>query len=527
MPWFIESYALMLAHALVLGALLCVKSQKRWQIAEVTLLLNLVIALSLLGLSLAKGDLELSNNWLRASGMSLIVMVLISFIGLIVLRYARRNLAGDRDNARFLLWYLATLLAVSVTISANHLVIFGFSWAAISLSLNQLLLFYPERPRAALAAHKKFLSARLSEALLFGAFALLFNQHNSFDISVILAHYQSTMTITGLDQLAALLIAMVALIKCAQLPLHGWLIQVVEAPTPVSALLHAGIINLGGFLLLLFSPLLSVAPIAQWLLLIVAGLSTVVATLVMMTRISIKVRLAWSTIAQMGLMLLQCALGLYELALLHLIAHSCYKAHAFLASGDAVNHFLRKRYVQVPLPSALSWAAAFACVVTVASLVIAVSGWPPVFSPWVLITIALTSLLTYHLNASNRRLKAQAFMVAGSGLLAYSFFSFVLAKLIPDTTPEFSLAADIWVSTLFIVMFTVFLLLQNAAHLKTQRNWFISLNAGFYLDEWATRFTLRLWPVALPTTQGKYFDPKQQPLNPETSLFTQKVENTL
>jgi NAD(P)H-quinone oxidoreductase subunit 5 len=102
-----------------------------------------------------------------------------------------------------------------------------------------------------------------------------------------------------------------------------------------------------------------------------------------------------------------------------------------------------------------------------------------------------------------------------------------LAKFIPDVTAEFSLAADLWVSTLFIVMFSVFLLLQNAAHLKTQRNWFISLNAGFYLDEWATRLTLRLWPVALPTTQGKYFDPKQQPLNPETSLFTQKVENTL
>jgi NAD(P)H-quinone oxidoreductase subunit 5 len=198
-----------------------------------------------------------------------------------------------------------------------------------------------------------------------------------------------------------------------------------------------------------------------------------------------------------------------------------------LASGDAVNHYLRKQYVQAERPSALSWATAFGCVITAAGLVIVVGGWPPVFSPWVLIAIALVSLLAYHLNASSRRLKAQAFMIAGVGLLAYSLFSFVLTKSIPDTAAEFSPLADIWVSTLFIVMFSVFLLLQNAAHLKTQRNWFISLNAGFYLDEWATRLTLRLWPVALPTTQGKYFEPEQQPLNLETNLSTEKVEKQL
>ena len=145
MPWFIESYGFMLLHVLLLIGLVCVKSQWRWQIAEVLLALHLILAIILLGLTVASGGLDVSNGWLHATSLSLVVMVLISFIGFIVLRYARHNLADDPDNSRFLRWYLATLLAVGVTITTNHLVIFAMAWAAISLSLNQLLLFYPKR----------------------------------------------------------------------------------------------------------------------------------------------------------------------------------------------------------------------------------------------------------------------------------------------------------------------------------------------------------------------------------------------
>ncbi len=108
-----------------------------------------------------------------------------------------------------------------------------------------------------------------------------------------------------------------------------------EAPTPVSALLHAGVVNMGGFVLLRVAELIGLVP-SQWLLVIVGSLTAVLAGMVMLTRISIKVRLAWSTCAQMGFMLMEIGLGLYELALLHLVAHSLYKAYAFLSSGEAV-----------------------------------------------------------------------------------------------------------------------------------------------------------------------------------------------
>jgi NAD(P)H-quinone oxidoreductase subunit 5 len=118
-----------------------------------------------------------------------------------------------------------------------------------------------------------------------------------------------------------LLVASAAL-KCAQLPFHGWLIQVMEAPTPVSALLHAGVVNIGGFLMIRLAPLMTQSEIAQTLLVICGCTTAVIAALVMTTRVSIKVALAWSTCAQMGFMLLECGLGAYPLALLHIVAHS-------------------------------------------------------------------------------------------------------------------------------------------------------------------------------------------------------------
>ena len=240
---------------------------------------------------------------LHISAVKVILLALVTLLAVVIWRYSAVALAGETDKPRFMRALAATIAAVVVTLLANHLVLFWLGWIAISLSLQQLLLFYPDRPRAQLAAHKKALSARLGEALLAVAFTLLYLQFDSANIQHIIQHLAGTTTASPLVHGAAVLLALVALLKCAQLPLHGWLIQVVEAPTPVSALLHAGIINLGGILLLLFAPLMAISGIASALLLVAALFSTVLAALIMTTRVSIKVRLAWSTVAQMGLML--------------------------------------------------------------------------------------------------------------------------------------------------------------------------------------------------------------------------------
>ena len=172
-------------------------------------------------------------------------------------------MAGQANLHRYYRWLMFTLASVAITVTTNHLVIFWLGWLGISLSLNNLLTFYADRPRAILAAHKKFmLGTRLPELSLFAAFCLalpairqFIHQHH-YRIPPV-AQSSAGLALHWQEQVAACLIALAALIKCAQLPFHGWLIQVVESPTPVSALLHAGVINLGGYLLLLFTPLVA------------------------------------------------------------------------------------------------------------------------------------------------------------------------------------------------------------------------------------------------------------------------------
>ncbi len=110
-----------------------------------------------------------------------------------------------------------------------------------------------------------------------------------------------------------------------------------ETPTPVSALLHAGVINAGGFLLIRFADVMLNAPGVLAVLVMVGGFTALFGGAVMLTQPAVKTSLAWSTVAQMGFMILQCGLALFPLALLHIVAHSLYKAHAFLASGMAVD----------------------------------------------------------------------------------------------------------------------------------------------------------------------------------------------
>jgi NAD(P)H-quinone oxidoreductase subunit 5 len=133
-----------------------------------------------------------------------------------------------------------------------------------------------------------------------------------------------------------------------------------EAPTPVSALLHAGVINAGGFILIRFADVLLAAPGVMALLVMLGGFTALFGGLVMLTQPAVKTSLAWSTVAQMGFMLLQCGLALFPLALLHIVAHSLYKAHAFLSAGGAIAHVeATRRPGPIAVPSAANVLRAF------------------------------------------------------------------------------------------------------------------------------------------------------------------------
>lgn len=492
---------------LVTGALIAgnarlteIKRRKVLRVVSITL----GISTLLVAIAFFNTPAQSSVSLLSLNGINLTMLFLLSFMAIMLIRFSERYIHGEERAHQFWQWLLFSLASVSVVVISNHLLLLWLGWVAIGLCFHRLLLFYPDRPRAVLAAHKKFILDRLAELSLLGAMLLLYLHHGSFQLNFIFDHYlglSQGAELSFVEKLAAFLIAQTALIKCAQLPLHGWLIQVVEAPTPISALLHAGIINLGGFLLISFAPLMVLAPVAQWTLIVVAGLSTVISALVMLTRISIKVRLAWSTCAQMGLMLIECALGLYELALLHLLTHSLYKAYAFLSTGEAVqDHSLK----QLAPQKTISLSGALICISLAFAATAAIAlftNYEGPLSVWLLVN---TALALYLISAfSHRGLwgSLQALFITTALVGFYLAGKSLIGNLIPSlsTTGMFG-AMDVWLMILFLFLFVLTVqirLFPKAKQTQTLYRWLFS---GLYLDEVMTRLTIQLWPIVLRPT---------------------------
>ena len=295
----------------------------------------------------------------RLDAVSAVMLLLVTFIGWVVVRYAGTYLDGEARQGPFTGWLCLTLAAVLLLVAAGNLVQLVAAWIATSLFLHRLLLFYPDRVAAQRAARKKFVTARAGDVALVGAAALLAMAYRTVDIAAILNAARAGEG-GGPAVAAASLLALAAMLKSAQFPTHGWLTEVMETPTPVSALLHAGVINAGGFLLIRFADLLLLAPGVLAVLVMAGGFTALFGSLVMLTQPAVKTSLAWSTVAQMGFMIFECGLALFPLALLHIVAHSLYKAHSFLASGGAVERVAAiRRPGPVAIPGAVAVGRAF------------------------------------------------------------------------------------------------------------------------------------------------------------------------
>jgi len=310
----------------------------------------------------------------RLDMVSIAMVLLVSFIGWVVVRYSRTYLDGEPGQHHFTVWLLATLAAVLLLVMSGNTVQFVGAWIATSLCLHKLLLFYPGRVAAQRAGHKKFVAARLGDAAMIGAVLALALAYGTSSISGILGAAAQGQGGNWAIAAAAFL-ALAAILKSAQFPMHGWLTEVMEAPTPVSALLHAGVVNAGGFALIRFADVLLLSPLTMAALVMVGGFTALFGGLVMLTQPAVKTSLAWSTVAQMGFMIFQCGLALFPLALLHIVAHSLYKAHAFLSSGGAVERVAAiRRPGPVAVPDMGAVTKAFGAAIAIYAAVFATSA---------------------------------------------------------------------------------------------------------------------------------------------------------
>ena len=296
-----------------------------------------VVGAPLVSPLLGQGGLGFS---VRLDGLSAVMFALVAILGAVVVQFSRNYLDGDPRQGTFLGDLALTVACVMVLVLSGNLFQLLVGWVATSMALHRLILFYQDRPGAVVAARKKFIVARLGDASLAIATGLLLHQFGSGDLGTVLAGATSLANAQPVPlglQVAAAFIGLTAVLKAAQFPAHGWLIEMQETPTPVSALLHAGILNGGTFLVVRLAPVVQLSAPVLGGLVLVGGFTALFASVVMVTDSRIKATLAWSSAAHMGFMLLLCGIGAYPVAIIHLVAHSFYKAHAFLSSGSAVD----------------------------------------------------------------------------------------------------------------------------------------------------------------------------------------------
>jgi NAD(P)H-quinone oxidoreductase subunit 5 len=445
--------------------------------------------------------------------VSAVMLLLVSFVGSIVVAYSRNYLAGDPGQGRFFRWLCLALAAVLLLVISGNLVQLAVAWVGMSLALHELLLFYPERPGALLAARKKFIFSRLADACVIVAVILVARIFGTLELAGIMASatvLQAAGEAPAGVAAVAVLLAMAAIIKSAQLPFHSWLPQVMETPTPVSALLHAGIINAGGFLVVRLSDVVSLAPGALLLLAVFGAATALFGALVMLTQNSIKSSLAWSTIAQMGFMIMQCGLGAYAAALLHIVAHSLYKAHAFLSSGSVVELARARRLPHAsvstpgPLPLVgLGLAAAAAIAVAGGEL----TGFSFGTSPGVVALGAILLMSLAPLAAATVAGRRSAYVVVrclGIGIaVVAAYFTLQLAfaaLLAPAIAPRgAATAAGQLVAVAIMLGFAATVMLQvHVQQHRYEQPWrafYVHLFNGFYLNLVANRVVAALWPL--------------------------------
>jgi NAD(P)H-quinone oxidoreductase subunit 5 len=446
--------------------------------------------------------------------LSALLLVLVSFLLAVIARYSVNYLAGDSAQGRFTKWLCLTGGAVLAIVVSGNLVQFALAWCATSLCLHKLLLFYPERSGAVLAARKKFLISRLGDACMIAVIILVHDTFHTWNFSALFdfaKQLHEAITLTNGVEINAICFLLVAgaMLKSAQSPFHSWLPDTMETPTPVSALMHAGIINAGGFLIIRLNPLVTLSPAALSTLALFGAFTALFASLVMLTHASVKRSLAFSTVAQMGFMMLECGLGAVGLAVLHLVAHALYKAHAFLASGSIVS-LAKSAWVPTEKPNAhpLTLAAAFATAIGLALGCAWIFGvdWRhelALFTLGCTFAMALAYAL-WNLWSQSLDLKLAAFGgIFGGGIVAaYFALHKIFGQLIGQSewvNSQLNSWPGIVLIATLLTLFLLVLIVQTELPAWTNRPFFqaiyVHARNGFYFNTLANRLVAAVWPI--------------------------------
>jgi NADH-quinone oxidoreductase subunit L len=291
------------------------------------------------------GDQALRLGWVL-DPLAAAMMVMITLVGLCIFVFSVGYMAGDKNFTRFFAYLSFFSGAMLGVVIANSLLLLFVSWELVGLASYLLIGFWIERPRAAAAAKKAFITTRIGDLGLFLGILWLYHASGTlvfYDNGNGALEPSSLLKIGSSVTLVALLIFCGAVGKSGQFPLHVWLPDAMEGPTPVSALIHAAtMVAAGVFLVARVYPLFSLGAIdgvtpSLTVVVWVGVVTALMASLIALAQFDIKRILAYSTVSQLGLMMVSLGVGGVAAGIMHLIAHGFFKALLFLGAGSVIH----------------------------------------------------------------------------------------------------------------------------------------------------------------------------------------------
>jgi NADH-quinone oxidoreductase subunit L len=275
---------------------------------------------------------------LNIDGLSAIMLVVVTSVSLLVQIYSQGYMQGDGGYSRYYAWMSLFTAAMLGLVMFDSILMMYVFWELVGLGSYLLIGFWFQKKSAGDAAKKAFLTTRLGDIGFLLGILLIWTEANTFDIPLIHGLAQDGALSETIITLFALGLFAGAVGKSAQFPLHVWLPDAMEGPTPVSALIHAAtMVAAGVYLVARMFPVFEASPDAMTTVAYIGGFTAIFAASMGIVMTDIKRVLAYSTISQLGYMMLALGVGGYVAAVFHLFTHAFFKALLFLGSGS-VNH---------------------------------------------------------------------------------------------------------------------------------------------------------------------------------------------
>jgi NADH-quinone oxidoreductase subunit L len=269
--------------------------------------------------------------------LSVTMMLIVSGVGGLIVLYSVGYMDGDPEERRYFAYMALFVFSMLLLVQSANFLLLLVGWGLVGLASYLLIGFWHERPEAVAAAKKAFVMNVFGDATMALAFFAIIWQTGTLDFQA---------AFEGADGMSQTLVNLVALgllggavAKSAQIPLHTWLPDAMEGPTPVSALIHAAtMVTAGVYLIVRAHPIFELAPSISDLAAGLGAVTLLAAGLIALVQTDIKRVIAYSTMSQIGYMFLGAGLGAYGNGMFHLMTHAFFKALLFMAAGLVIHH---------------------------------------------------------------------------------------------------------------------------------------------------------------------------------------------